>query len=72
MTGSAGALQGSVVREQREPSAPIRILVADRNRMGSQLLAESLGRDPCLRVDFTVNRNDEYEAVYQIVPVPEI
>ena len=28
------------------PSAKIRILVADRSRMGSQLLAESLGRDP--------------------------
>ena len=25
---------------------PIRILIADRNRMGNQLLAESLGRDP--------------------------
>src|SRR5438132_2787298 len=25
---------------------PIQIFVADRNRMGSQLLAESLGRDP--------------------------
>ena len=23
----------------------------------------------CLRVDFTVNRNNEYEPVYQIVPV---
>jgi two-component system nitrate/nitrite response regulator NarL len=28
------------------PTQPIRILVADRHRMGSQLLAESLGRDP--------------------------
>ena len=27
------------------PSIPIRVFVADRNRMGSQLLAESLGRD---------------------------
>ena len=25
---------------------PIRILIADRNRMGSQLLSESLGHDP--------------------------
>jgi DNA-binding NarL/FixJ family response regulator len=28
------------------PTQTIRILVADRNRMGNQLLAESLGRDP--------------------------
>ncbi|MGD0126795.1 MAG: tetratricopeptide repeat protein [Terriglobia bacterium] len=26
-------------------------------------------RDHCLRIDFTVSRNDEYEPVYQIVPV---
>ena len=29
---------------------PIRVFVADRNRMGSQLLAESLGRDPRFEV----------------------
>jgi two-component system, NarL family, nitrate/nitrite response regulator NarL len=29
---------------------PIRILVADRNRMASQLLAESLGRDPSFEI----------------------
>jgi two-component system nitrate/nitrite response regulator NarL len=28
------------------PTQSIRILIADRNRMGNQLLAESLGRDP--------------------------
>src|SRR6267142_199142 len=28
------------------PTHTIRILIADRNRMGNQLLAESLGRDP--------------------------
>ena len=28
------------------PTQAIRILIADRNRMGNQLLAESLGRDP--------------------------
>jgi two-component system, NarL family, nitrate/nitrite response regulator NarL len=28
------------------PTQTIRILIADRNRMGNQLLAESLGRDP--------------------------
>jgi hypothetical protein len=28
-----------------QPAQRIRILVADRDRMGSQLLAESLGRD---------------------------
>ena len=28
------------------PTRAIRILIADRNRMGSQLLAESLARDP--------------------------
>jgi DNA-binding NarL/FixJ family response regulator len=28
------------------PAQTIRILIADRNRMGNQLLAESLGRDP--------------------------
>ena len=30
------------------PTQIIRILIADRNRMGNQLLAESLGRDPRL------------------------
>jgi two-component system, NarL family, nitrate/nitrite response regulator NarL len=29
-----------------KPNQSIRILIADRNRMGNQLLAESLGRDP--------------------------
>ena len=29
-----------------QPLKPIRVFVADRNRMGSQLLSESLGRDP--------------------------
>ena len=28
-----------------QPAQPIRILIADRNYMGSQLLAESLDRD---------------------------
>src|SRR5580692_5075968 len=28
------------------PAQATRILIADRNRMGNQLLAESLGRDP--------------------------
>jgi len=28
------------------PSQALRVLIADRNRMGNQLLAESLGRDP--------------------------
>jgi len=32
------------------PPIPIRVFVADRNRMGSQLLAESLGRDPRFEV----------------------
>jgi len=32
-----------------KPSVPIRILMADRNRMGSQRLAESLDRDPWVR-----------------------
>ena len=37
-----------------KPSVPIRILVADRNRMGSQLLAESLGRDPRFEISDVV------------------
>ena len=32
------------------PTQSIRILIADRNRMGNQLLAESLGRDPRFEV----------------------
>jgi two-component system, NarL family, nitrate/nitrite response regulator NarL len=32
------------------PTQPTRILVADQHRMGSQLLAESLGRDPCFEI----------------------
>src|SRR6185437_8752089 len=32
------------------PAQTIRILIADRNRMGNQLLAESLGRDPRFEV----------------------
>src|SRR3984893_10632374 len=37
-----------------KPSVPLRILVADRNRMGSQLLAESLGRDPRFEISGVV------------------
>jgi two-component system nitrate/nitrite response regulator NarL len=33
-----------------KPVQPIRILVADRNRMGSQLLAESLGHNPRFQI----------------------
>jgi two-component system, NarL family, nitrate/nitrite response regulator NarL len=37
-----------------KPSVPIRVMVADRNRMGSQLLAESLGRDPRFEISCVV------------------
>jgi two-component system, NarL family, nitrate/nitrite response regulator NarL len=45
---------GPIMRLQSSPSLSpvqsIRILIADRNRMGNQLLAESLGRDPRFEV----------------------
>ena len=37
---------------------PIRILVADRDRMGSQLLAESLARDPAFEITAVASASD--------------
>ena len=36
------------------PLTPIRVFIADRNRMGSQLLSESLGRDPRFEISGVV------------------
>jgi hypothetical protein len=41
-----------------EPAQGIRLLVADRNRMGSQLLAASLARDPRFEIVAVASATD--------------
>ena len=46
-----------------EPAQGIRLLVADRNRMGSQLLAESLARDPRFEIVAVASATDVFSIV---------
>jgi hypothetical protein len=46
-----------------EPTQGIRLLVADRNHMGSQLLAESLARDPRFEIVAIASAADVFSIV---------
>ena len=50
------------------PAQAIRVLIADRNRMGNQLLAESLGRDPRFEVVSTAAPADILSTVTKLQP----
>src|SRR5713101_695173 len=51
-----------------KPSQSIRILIADRNRMGNQLLAESLGRDPRFEIVSAAAPSDILSIVTNLQP----
>ena len=50
------------------PTQAIRILIADRNRMGNQLLAESLGRDPRFEIVAAARLTDVLSIVTNLQP----
>ncbi len=50
------------------PAQAIRVLIADRNRMGNQLLAESLGRDPRFEIVSTAAPADILSTVTKLQP----
>ena len=50
------------------PTQSIRILIADRNRMGNQLLAESLGRDPRFKIVAAVTPAEVLSVVTNLQP----
>ena len=50
------------------PTQAIRILIADRNRMGNQLLAESLGRDPHFEIVTAATPGEILKVVTSLQP----
>jgi PleD family two-component response regulator len=50
------------------PAHAVRILIADRNRMGNQLLAESLGRDPRFEIVAAAAPSDILSIVTNLQP----
>jgi two-component system nitrate/nitrite response regulator NarL len=50
------------------PTQGLRILIADRNRMGNQLLAESLGRDPRFKIVAAATPSEVLSVVTNLQP----